>query len=239
MNNPSQNNFKSALCAGCAFLFAAAASPAAVYSGILDLQIPATATGVYVDFETGDTPSPGTYTDPGGSPSYTIGYTEPTADWDVNLFFGGIGIAYSPTIQPFVDDTVDNRSQILQVVDGTVLSTEAAARTLGIGSEDFGGSGRSNGSAGESHFDAPSIAGSTYSAFTPGQQGSIAFVLNPGSGEQYGWMSVTLTDDGTPGTIHEWAFSDDASFQVGQIPEPGCLILLLVGGTTLLRRRRA
>ena len=240
MINPSYNLIKATLWGGVGMLVSAVVSPAAVfYSGMLDIQIPASSTGVYLDLDTGGTPAPGTFTDPGGAPGYTLGYSAPAGDWDVNLFFGGIGIAYSPSFQPFVDDTVGNLSQILAVGETTVISTAASARTLGAGNEAFGGSGRSNGSSGASHFDLPTVGDASYSAFTPGQQGYIAFVINPGAAEQYGWMSVTLANDGSPGTIHSWAYSDESSFAVGQVPEPGSLLLLLAGGATLLRRRRA
>jgi hypothetical protein len=223
--------------ATCTLLAGMAHSPAAVtYSGPLAIPIPTNFAGIYLDIGTGTTEPPN---DPDLvlSDSYTIGYSEP-ATWDVNFFFGGIGIAYTTTFQPFVDDTVSNFSQIIKVAENTVISTEAAART-GIGSPSYGGSGRSNGSSAESHFDIPSIdANPFYSGFTPGAQGYMAFVLNPGGGEQYGWMSVTLTNDGTPGTIHGWAYSDEANFEVGQIPEPSTAMLLLVAVTGLLRRVR-
>jgi hypothetical protein len=218
----------------CPLLFATSAPAAVIYSGLVDIPIPTTFNGVYLDI--GQAPS----TPSDSSPtilvdSYTVGYSEP-ASWDVNFFFGGIGIAYSDTFQPFVDDTVSNRAQILNVASGTVISSEAASRTLGSAS--FGGSGRSNQSGGESHFDTPDLDGATYSAFMPGDQGYIAFVLNPGVGQQYGWMRVTLNDDGTPGTIHDWAISSDSTFTVGMIPEPGVALLGSLGMLLLLRRRR-
>lgn len=225
---------------------AASSSATIVYSGLLGpggagIAIPTNFEGIYLTFDTGATSEPSADLDSVGSNSYTIGYTAPSS-WDINFFFGGIGMAYSPTFQPFVDDSVTNRAQILNVAQGTQISTEAATRTLGLGVDDqvYGVSGRSNGGAGSSHFDTPSVdANPAYSSFTTGQQGYLAFVLNPGEAEeQYGWASVTLANDGTAGAIHEFAFSDEASFTVSQIPEPGVPALIgLFAVLGILRRR--
>jgi len=132
---------------------------------------------------------------------------------------------------------VGNRSQILNVATGTVIIAEAASRTLDTAA--FGGSGRSNQSSGESHFDLPDLdSDEAYSAFTPGVEGYIAFVLNPGFNEFYGWLRVTLTNDGSPGIIHDWAYSSDEGFTVGQVPEAGAALLGGLGVLMLLRRRR-
>jgi len=217
-------------------LVPATASAAITYSTVVDIAIPTTFNGVYLDLNAQTHTSPSNDLPIITDASYTIGYTQP-ASWDVNFFFGGIGIAYSDTFQPFVDDTVGNRSQILNVAFGTVIKDEADTRTLATPS--FGGSGTSNQMSGVSHFVTPSLNDSTYSAFAPGQEGYIAFVLNPGSEQLYGWMRVTLTNDGTPGTIHDWAFSNQTGFTVGMIPEPSTALagLLLTAG--LLRRRRS
>lgn len=219
-------------------LMPASASAAVFYSDVLDILIPTNFNGVYLNIgmQTDSAPSDGSPTIQ--LDSYSVGYSEP-ASWDVNLFFGGIGIAYSETFQPFVDSTVSNRSQILNVAYGTVIEDEAAARTLGVEAASFGGSGRPNNGAGSSHFDIPTLnSDPAYSAFTPGEQGYIAFVLNPGAEQLYGWMRVTLTNDGTPGTIHDWAISSDEGFTVGMIPEPTTALLGGIGMLLLLRRRR-
>lgn len=209
---------------------------AVTYSGVVDIPIPTSFNGVYLDLAAGTPTTPSDDPDAVNFDSFTQGYSEPS-EWDVNFFFGGIGIAYSDTFQPFVDDSVTARQQILNVATGTDIQSEAASRTLGINS--YGGSGRPNGyPSGESHFDTPTLNNSTYSAFTPGQEGYIAFTIETGTGTQYGWMRVTLENDGTSGTIHDWAYSDDAGFTVGQIPEPGTLMLLMLTSLGLLRRRR-
>lgn len=236
------NRYPFAMLAGLGWLVVTAthSAGAVISSGLVDIPIQSTFAGTYLDIGTGGTSEPTNGPDGVAVDSYTIGYTEP-ATWDVNFFLGGVGVTYSPTFQPFVDDAVGNRSQILNVAEGTVISTEAATRTLGgeVADDVYGGSGRSNGATGSSHFDTPTVdLNPAYSAFTPGVQGYIVFVLNPGVGEQYGWMSVTLTNDGTTGTIHEWAYSDDLNFEVGRIPEPSTLALLGAAAALGLLRRR-
>lgn len=222
-------------------------SAAIYYSGDLGpggtgIAIPTSFNGIYIDFETEGFTEPSNdpdAPDPGG---YTVGYSEPPTSWDINLFFGGIGIAYSPTAQPFVDDVVSNTSQILDVSFGVEISTAASTRTLGLNVSEgtYGGSGRPNGSSGSSHFDTPIVdSDPNYSAFSSGQQGYIAFVLDPGAGETYGWMSVTLNNDGTAGSIHSFAFSDETNFQVGQVPEPSIALLLGLASLMTFRRRRS
>ena len=86
----------------------------------------------------------------------------------------------------------------------------------------------------------PTHMGPAANQFASGSQstGYIAFVLNPGPGELYGWIQVSLSDDGSTGLIHDWAYADTL-IEVGQIPEPGSVVLLACGTLALLRRRRA
>ena len=226
---------------GLLILLVGEAKAAVIYSGEVNLTVTTDFNGIYLDIASG------TPTNPSGDPdavltdSYTIGYTQP-ANWDINIFFGGIGIAYSDTFSAFVDGTaidsndINGGSQILNVAFGTDIQAAAATRALATTS--FGGSGRPEGGSGESHFDTPDLNNATYSAFTPGVEGYIAFVIDVEGTPNYGWMRVTLNDDGSIGTIHDWAYSTDAGFTVGQIPEPSTLILLLLGSLGLLRRRR-
>lgn len=218
------------------------AKGAVVYSGEANISVTADFNGVYLNIASGAPTTPPDDPDGVAADTYTVGYTEP-ADWDINIFFGGVGIAYSDTFSPFVDGTssdpndINGGSQILNVALGTDIQAAAANRALATTS--FGGSGRPEGGSGESHFDVPDLDGATYSAFTPGAEGYIAYVIDIGGADQYGWMRVTLNDDGSVGTIHEWAYSDEVGFQVGQIPEPSTLVLLLLGSLGLLRRKRS
>ncbi|GAA5477862.1 hypothetical protein [Haloferula helveola] len=217
---------------------------AVVYSGIQDIPIPTTFDGVYLDIitETATEPSPSSGTaDPAGD-TFTISYSEP-AEWDVNFFFGGLGIAHSPTFNPYRDDAADILSPIHNLglntyIDGGTATAPApgdpplpAGGSNPLTTPSYGGSGDSSGSSATNH------VGSNAFQFQSGTEGYIAFVLDNGGTTYNGWMRVTLTDDGTPGTIHDWAYDTDPIL-IGAIPEPGVASLALVGALFAVTRRR-
>ena len=102
---------------------ASAAPAATLYSGLQDIAIPTDFNGVYLDLDAGTT-FHGTTT---GAP----------AGWDINPFFGGAGIANSPSFQPVRTGT-GNLDAIINLGEGPLVSS---GQTYSSG---FGGSGDDN-----------------------------------------------------------------------------------------------
>jgi len=187
---------------------------AIVYFAGQEIPIPNTYAGVSVNLETGsnDTVLAG------------------VAGGAVNLYFGGESFsndadqtAGSPIFQPIRTGTANTDSpQNMAVNDVVDSSANVPANLYGVG---FGGSD-----------------GHIGTQFTAGTPGYIGFSLELANNDLvYGWMRVTLQDDGvTPGLIHEWAYEDtpNTGIEVGAIPEPSGVLLLVTGLTTLALRRR-
>ena len=180
-----------------------------------EIPIPTTYAGVSVDLETGSSSN-----DLSG-----------VSDGAVNLYFGGQSISNdaeaagtTARFQPVRTGT-GNTDAVSNMSPGTSVS---AADLYSVG---YGNS--------TDHIPA--------GGFTAGTPGYIGFSLVlPSNGELvYGWMKVTMTNDGTtPGVIHEWAYNDtpNAPINVGEgaIPEPSGVLMLAagLGGIALRRRRR-
>lgn len=189
--------------------FTSVASAALIHFPDQDIPIPTTFAGVTVDLESGLVNN-----DLAG---FSAG--------DANFLLGGLGVtndadedSTSPSWQP-VRSAANNTDPIVSLGIGAVVSGGVLV------GDDFGASGGAN-----SHFP----------AFPSGTAGFIGFQLELEDATLVnGWMEVTLQDDNTPGTIHQWAFEDSgASIRVGQIPEPGQTVLSLLGLTLLALRRR-
>jgi hypothetical protein len=86
--------------------------------------------------------------------------------------------------------------------------------------------------------------GTYASEFQQAGPGYVGLHFESASGTHYAWIRVEMTGDTYNGiTVTDWAYNDTdgASILVGQIPEPGSLGLLALGGAGLLawRRKRA
>ena len=215
------------------WLFAATAQAAITHVDPVDIVIPTDFGGIYIDLNAATT-SGSTESGSAASDSYTISYSEPASgDWDVNFIFGGAGMIHNESINVYREGGgTDNLSAVSNLagslglnvlIDGDPIGS---AQPLDVAS--FGGSGA---------YPADSYMGAGSHQFTSGVDGYIGFVLDENTTPLYGWMRVTLNDDGTPGLVKEWAYSD-APIEVGQVPEPTITLMLLAGPACLLLRRR-
>ncbi len=76
--------------------------------------------------------------------------------------------------------------------------------------------------------------------FTAPETGFIGVRFDSGGEMRYGWVRVRV-DDGSLNslTVMDYAYEDSGgSIQAGQVPEPGCLGLLALGGVGLMSWRR-
>jgi len=197
-------------------LAAAPLSAAVTFSGIQNVPIPTTFDGVSMTLNRTDASVFSTDT----SSTNTDG-----SAWDINFFLGGTGIANSPAAQPVREDLTS-----LSFVHNLALNTSVdSGSTFSSGN---GGSGFPN----------DHIGGGS-NQFSNGVSGYLGFVLDAGTASPlYGWMKVSLVNDGTPGLIESWAFETipNTPILVGAtVPEPDVTLLLFAGaGVGLFRRRR-
>ena len=144
------------------------ARAAVIYSGIQNIAIPTGFTGIYLDLDTG------------------ITGTGETAGWDINPFFGGVGVANSPAFQPARSGT-GTSDPILGLAVGATVN---GARLFSTG---YGGS--------QTHLG---------TQFTAGQEGYLGFkfTTNAASGPYYGWMRVVFTANTAGALIKDWAYEN-------------------------------
>ncbi|MEO5712284.1 MAG: PEP-CTERM sorting domain-containing protein [Luteolibacter sp.] len=185
----------------------ASSQAAIVASGIRDLVITNTFQGIYLDVDAGSV------------------VAEEATGWDINPFFGGEGLANSPSFEP-VRATVAVSSAIVNLAAGQTVD---GTSTFATG---YAGSG--------------THVGNGLSQFVSGGEGYIGFklVTDANEGPYFGWMRVSFSNDGSTGMIHEWAYENSGSaITIGAgaaaVPEPSvvCSVLLGVAGFCFRRRK--
>lgn len=148
-----------------------------------------------------------------------VTHTQPGA-WNsapmINPFFGGTAIGTSALLRPVITGT----DQIENLAYG---STVASSSTF---------------TAGESG--SSTHVGPALNQFLLSVEGYIgyAFEAYTGGPTMYGVMRITIDNDGTGATIHDWSY-DDSGAPVS-VPEPGRsgLLLAALGCLVLGRHRR-
>ena len=155
--------------------FAPHARAATIYSELKDVAIPTTFAGVYLDLDTGAT----------SGAAFT--------GWDVNPFFGGVGIGNSAAFQPVRVGTGN--------LDAAVRFYQGMTVTSGlIFSSGIGGSGNPR----HEHI------GAGIQQFQVGAEGYLAFkfTTNASAGPLYGWMRLTLMNNAGGAVIRDWGYDD-------------------------------
>ena len=186
------------------FVIPHSAQSAIIYSGLRNIVIPTTFDGIYLDVDTGATS------------------TSTITGWDVNFFFGGIGIGGSAAFQPArrVTGNLDTSMDTIRLFDLYDLIDDTLAFSIGeTGSSD--------------HLGSPGN-------FQDGVEGFLGFkfIQNNLSGPFYGYMRLTLTAN-TPGAmIHDWAWDNTGGTLQVSVPEPTRALLFALGLIALLCRRR-
>lgn len=220
------------LVAVCGVMVGPTAQAAVIYSGTVNLVIPNTTAGLYVNVLDGTTYSgPGTFPALGG----------PGANYDLNLFGTSAWTAFSPQTSGQSAPTVPTTSRgyvassaiggLVALAPGTLIDNSSIFNT-----------------------GAPSAA-----AVSTGAPAIIGFRFrNEGSDlstaaddtVHLGWARVILTA-GQPGTLVDYGYESDALTGIlagatgsASVPEPGLLMTMMTGmagivGMARRRRRRA
>lgn len=193
-----------------------------IYSGIVNIAIPGTFDGIYLDFT--DTTLPGS----NGATSLT----EPMPWSGVNFVWGG-SVIYNTSNFQFVRVAATQNAAVANIA---LYSTVGPSSTFGTGAN---ASGTDDGNQ---HI------GTDPGTFGDLVDGYLGFKFTPdgAAGPYYGWMQVKLTTDvsdaaDSGGRIVQWAYSTSANTPV-MVPEPahytaGTLVALV--GFGVLRRCRA
>jgi len=174
------------------------AGAAIVYSGQKNIGITSDFEGVFINVTT------------------LLSSSSADGSWDLNPFFGGLGIGNSPGFQPVRSGT-GNEDPILALALGASISGSATY------SSDWGGSGAEDDSG---HL------GPATGQFTAGQTGYLGFKLLRGTAVNYGWMRVNLTRGDATGAILDWAYDDSGSaILTGAVADLGAAPVVRKAGT--------
>ena len=188
------------------FVLAVPTNAAVIYSGLQNIPIPTTFDGIYLDLDDGST-----------STSTILG-------WDINLFFGGVGLGGSADFQPVRIGT-GNMDTVVQLAMNDLIDHTLNYSTGENGSSD--------------HLGAPG----NFQDGVPGYLG-FRFTKNNATGPYYGWMRLTLTGNTSGAFIHDWAWEDDGGAILAgsllSLPEPSRALLIMLGlcAGALARRRK-
>ena len=140
----------------------------------MSLIVPATADTIYSNLQ--DTPIPtdftGVFIDVDGN-----------SNWDINPFFGGVGVANSAAFQP-VRTSAGNLGTLQNFAVGSSIDVSGLFATGMGGSQDHLGN-----------------------TFISGQEGYLGFKLNG----NYGWMRVVFTGNTAGAVVKDWAYDNSGA----------------------------
>lgn len=168
---------------GCSFILGTSTTTSAgiLFSGQQDISIPQNFEGVFIKLDL-------------SQPTFVV---SSSGNWNLNPFFGGIGIANSPTFQPVRSGTGNEDPIISMAATSVIGGSSTFAADLS-----WGGSGADDESG---HLGRGALQ------FADGKASYLGFqLLTGGSAPLYGWMRVVLTANGN-GVIQSWAYDDSGA----------------------------
>lgn len=173
-------------------------SAAVIYRGLQNIAIPTDFSGVYLNLDNGSTSA--------------VEFT----GWDINPFFGGVGVGNSAAFQPARTGSA-NSDRIIALGAGATVSNRLLFSVGQGGSDTHLGAGPTR--------------------FGIGQEAYIGFRFNTdaNAGPYYGWMRVVFTANTPGGVIKDWAYeTGGTATQTGNVlqaaPVAGVSIVTLSGG---------